>query len=309
MLDMFMYHGMSITSFILMLVRYPRLIYKSNKSGMKLIKTFKIYNPPYELPKYNNKMYFCNSKEKYLRSTRLCKSRDENIIAMANKLGSNDLPTRKFTQQAFEFVRNSIKLRFVPIRGAVETLKTGYGICHDQSCLFIALCRSAGIPARYKIYRLEGYRSLFGQVIENENETQLINGLSILASMAVLAEVEIEGKWMICDVITSPEASASSNSPVVQFGEDFTQSAIGKPIMIKHFEELPYRIVFISNLAFKMLKGIFDGHIRVSFEKLLEIGRKRIGNKTLDEIGIKEYNKKAMKSYNLLLPLDVKRED
>ena len=58
-----------------------------------------------------------------------------------------------------------------------------------------------------------------------------------------------------------------------------------------------------------MLKGIFDGHIRVSFEKFLEKGRKKIGNRILDEIEIKEYNKKAMKSYNLLLPLDVKEED
>ena len=306
---MFNYHGMSITSFILMLIRYPRLIYKSNKSGRKIIKAFSSNNLPYEIPKYNNKMNFCDSKERYLRSTRLCKSTDENIIAMANKLGSNILPPRKYVEAAFEFVRNSIEIRFVPIRGAKETLKTGYGICHDQTCLFIALCRSAGIPARYKIYRLKGYQQPFRQVIEEENETQLINGLSILASMAVLAEVNVDGKWIICDVITSQEASVSSNTPIVQFGEDFTQWAIGTPLSIRHVEELPFRMVFISNIALKMLNGIFDGHIRVSFDKFLEKGRKKIGNRTLNEIEIKEYNKKAMKSYNLLLPLDVKKGD
>ena len=56
MIDMFNYHGISITSFILMLIRYPRLIYRSNKSGKKLMKTFNRYKPLYELAKYNNKM-------------------------------------------------------------------------------------------------------------------------------------------------------------------------------------------------------------------------------------------------------------
>lgn len=301
MTDIFKYHGRSITSFILMFLKYPKLIYRSNKSGKKLMKTLQNDNPLYKLPKYNKKMYFCQSKEMYLRSTRLCKSIDEKIIAMANKLGSNNLSPRKYVEAAFEFVRRSIKIRFVPIRGAVETLKTGYGSCYDQSCLFIALCRSAGIPARYKIYRLEGYQPSFSQVIEEENETQLINGLSILASLAVLSEVEVEGKWIECDVITSPESSAAANMPILQFGEDFTRLAIGTPIFIRHLEELPYGIVFISNVTFKMLKGIFDGHIRVSFEKFLEKGREKI-----EILGEKKYNEISLRSYRYLPVLEKK---
>ena len=301
MRGMFKYHGKSLTSFILMFIRYPRLIYRSNKSGKKLMKTLKEYNPPYEIPKYNKKMSFCNSKETYLRSTRLCKSTDEKIIAMANKLGSYNLSSREYAEAAFEFVYRSIKLRFASIRGAAETLKTGYGSCYDQSSLFIALCRSAGVPARYRIYRLEGYQPSFRQVIEEENETQLIDGLAVLASVAVLTEVEVDGRWIECDVVTSPELSAASNTPLIRFGEDFIQWAIGTPVLIRHLEELPHGMVFMSNIAFKMLKGIFDGHVRVSFEKLLDEGMKK-----LETLGEKKYNEAARRSYRTLPVLEKK---
>jgi len=298
---MFKYHGKSLTSFILMFIRYPRLIYISNKSGKKLMKTLKGYNPPYKIPEYNTKIPFCNSKEKYLRSTRLCKSTDEKIIAMANKLGSFDLSSIEYVEAAFEFVSKSIKLRFVPIRGAAETLKTGYGSCYDQSSLFIALCRSAGVPARFKIYRLEGYQPAFRQVIEEENETQLIEGLAILASVAVLTEIKVNGRWIECDVVNSPELSAASNTPLIRFGEDFMQWAIGTPVLIRHLEEIPLGMIFMSNIAFKLLKGIFDGHIRVSFENLLDEGKKK-----LKKLGEKKYNELARRSYRAIPVLEKK---
>jgi len=265
------------------------------------MKTLKGYNPPYKIPEYNTKIPFCNSKEKYLRSTRLCKSTDEKIIAMANKLGSFDLSSIEYVEAAFEFVSKSIKLRFVPIRGAAETLKTGYGSCYDQSSLFIALCRSAGVPARFKIYRLEGYQPAFRQVIEEENETQLIEGLAILASVAVLTEIKVNGRWIECDVVNSPELSAASNTPLIRFGEDFMQWAIGTPVLIRHLEEIPLGMIFMSNIAFKLLKGIFDGHIRVSFENLLDEGKKK-----LKKLGEKKYNELARRSYRAIPVLEKK---
>ena len=43
-------------------------------------------------------------------------------------------------------------LEIAPIDGVAETLRRGTGTCFDLITVFIALCRAAGIPARYKIY-------------------------------------------------------------------------------------------------------------------------------------------------------------
>lgn len=51
-------------------------------------------------------------------------------------------------EAAYDWVRDNIKYVNGPFKGAVDALKSKEGDCEELSSLFIAMCRSQGIPAR-----------------------------------------------------------------------------------------------------------------------------------------------------------------
>ncbi len=96
----------------------------------------------------------------------------------------------------FYFVRDNIKLALVhPWKSASETLKIGKGSCLTKATLQVALLRSRGIPARFRVLEFRG------------NDPEEWKG--ILPSFAVsmiperwphyFAEVYIEGRWIMAD--------------------------------------------------------------------------------------------------------------
>ena len=105
---------------------------------------------------------------------------------MANHLGAFKKSDYEFAETAFEFVKRKIILEMIPMDDAVNVLRRGTGTCLHEISLFIALCRAAGIKARYKLYALTmiqqwydamGYFMLHGE-----------------------GEVYIDGKWLPADV-------------------------------------------------------------------------------------------------------------
>jgi len=99
-------------------------------------------------------MKYCDSNEKYLRPTLYCNCRAPEIIAMANHLRAFKKSDYEFAETAFEFVKRKIILEMIPMDDVVNVLKRGTGTCLHEISLFIALCRAAGIKARYKLYAL-----------------------------------------------------------------------------------------------------------------------------------------------------------
>lgn len=69
----------------------------------------------------------------------------------AEKLTKGLLSTREKLEKIFLYVRDDIRFGF-PAKGdfvkASETIKSGVGQCNTKTTLFIALCKSVGIPAR-----------------------------------------------------------------------------------------------------------------------------------------------------------------
>ncbi len=275
---------------IFMLLKHPLLLHGINKEGKEIAEKFG-ESKPFKIPEYEEGMPRCNSNEKYLRATYLCESNSPEIIAMANELGAFRLSSREYAENVFNFVRNNIRLRFIPARGAIETLKTGYGSCFDLANLFIAICRAGGLPSRYKIYIGERPREDFCYVFDIDE--RLVNGLVVITTVSTFTEVKIDGKWIESDISSSPEIEAASRIPIAHFGGNIRTTILNPKIIYR--EKIPRFMIFTSNLFFKIFGGIMDGFMRRSWEEFIKRGKRK-----LDEMGMEEYNKKAKRYYGFL---------
>jgi len=282
--------GKRLLFLIGILIRHPILIYRTNKKGLKILEKDAKMKLQYEIPQYKEGFKFCNSTKKYLRSIYLCDSKSPEIIAMANKLGSFHLSDKEYAESVFNFVKNNIKTKNIPVKGAVETLKQGRGSCFDSSGLFITLCRCGGVPARYKIYihhnPPEGFRTL-----SEASDERLLDGLAIIAAFYTVAEIKIDGKWIECEVSSPPELDAYWNVPIAHFGENCGSVGSWFPDKILYFEKLPRRIVVPTNIMMKRFRGIMasiNQHVEQNWEE---------GENKLEKIGRKEYDKKARRRY------------
>jgi len=81
--------------------------------------------------------------EKYLEQTKEVKKLAKNIVGKEKNYF-------KKARKIFDWITDNITYKYPPKeRGVISTLKNKYGDCGEFSLLFIALCRSVGIPARY----------------------------------------------------------------------------------------------------------------------------------------------------------------
>jgi len=290
--------GGRIASSILMFLRHPLIIYKTNKRGKQSIREEnREYFPPYKMPKYEPDMKYCTSKEKYLRPVHLCEPNVPDIIAMANSLGAFEVGERKYAENVFHFVKNNIRSKNVPVFGALKTLKKGYGSCFDAASLFITLCRCGRVKARYKIYLHRDAPPGFRTISDVTNE-KLLGGLAVISAFYTVAEVEIDGKWLECEVSSPPELDAFWNVPIARFGE--TVGTVGGwiPANVLHLEKLPLRVVILTNFMFRMLAGTLEA-INHKTEDYFEKGKIK-----LEKIGRKAYDKKSRRRYGYVPSLE-----
>ena len=202
--------------------------------------------PPlqYEIPPLHKGMKCCSSHEPYLRPTRWCNPREPEVVAMASELGAYELSDCEFAEAAYWFVKTKMSFEICPFDSAGATLKRGTGSCYHLINVFTALCRSAGIKARYKNYkmRFRGIeQSFFIDVDPMMTELYELGG-------GVIAEGEgeacIGGKWTVAYVAAERgTASAAAGWPITKFGED----SIGMyfdalPGSVKRFESLPLQL-------------------------------------------------------------------
>ena len=186
-------------------------------------KTTLIYKrptPSYTIPEYKPDMRSTNSEEKYLRPTLYCNCRKPEIIALAHQLGAYQKSDREFAEAAFEFAKRKVILEIIPLDDVDETVRRGTGTCIHKISVFIALCRAAGIPARYKFFSLTMLDNWFSASMENAPLIKQWYDAMGSFLMHGEGEVYLDGKWITADVGAEPERQAASWIPVTTLGED-----------------------------------------------------------------------------------------
>jgi transglutaminase-like putative cysteine protease len=86
----------------------------------------------------------------FLLGSRYCQT--DRLMQTAWNLFGTTPPGWQRVQAICDFVHNRIKFGYehaAPMRGAVEALAQGRGVCRDFAHLAVALCRCMNIPARY----------------------------------------------------------------------------------------------------------------------------------------------------------------
>jgi hypothetical protein len=207
----------------------------------------------YEIPPFRDDFRCCISNEKYLRPTRYCNPREPEIIAMANKLGAYERPNYEIADAAYWFVKDNIRFEMCALDSAGTTLRRGTGSCFHLVNVFVALCRAAGIKARYKTFAIN-----YDRVQQNPIDPLWDGMYAAMGSLGAEAEAEvcIDGSWVVGHPAVSAELQAAKDLPITKLGED--QIGIffdAIPGTIKRSESIPLRFGLGAKMFFRLMPG------------------------------------------------------
>lgn len=287
MLKLFIKGGFALTKVIL-----------KNPGQLKRVREEKIeYTPPnrrYELPEYKPDMKVVKSNEKYLRPTLYCNPYAKEIIALANHLGAFEKEPYEYARDVFEFVKRNLILQIVPLDGVVPTLKRGYGTCLHKISLFIALCRAAGLKARYKLYALSVIQQWYDTFMADPLMQEWYNAMGYFMLHGE-GEVYIDGKWYVADVGPTPERQAATGIPITKFGEDSIGIwAQAIPGSIMRVESLPLGLGIASKILMEKISPNSVAKMNNNVLRQVEEGRK-----ILQRMGEEEYDRQARKGFKM----------
>lgn len=178
--------------------------------------------PPrhYSLPLYRDDMQVCESSEKYLRPTLYCDPQTPEVIAMAHELGAFKKTDYEYAEAAFWFVKRNLTLEILPLDGVGKTLQRGTGTCFHLISTFIALCRAAGIKARYKMFAMNLLEAWYDAVVDVDPIVKKWYDSMGYFMIEGEGEVLVDGKWQVAHVGPTPERQAAAGIPITRFGED-----------------------------------------------------------------------------------------
>lgn len=228
----------------------------------------------YDLPVYESGIKCSNSNEKYLRPTRYCNSRARDVVALAYALGAAQKSDYDFAEAAFQFAKEQMVLEICPVDSVEQTLRRGTGTCFQLISVFIALCRAAGIKARYKIFSstmIQAWREAMVDVDPLVRKWYDSLGYFLLEGEG---EAFVDGRWVPAHVGPTAERQAAAGIPITRFGEDslgiwFT----ARPGSIMRFESMPLGMGWGSRLLHWITPGSME-RVNVSIQKQIERGRR-----------------------------------
>ena len=271
---------------------------KDIKKLSKTVQTQKKYHRPprrYDLPTYDSSMKFCKKDEQYLRPTLYCNSYQPEIIALAHQLGAYQKSDREFAEAAFEFAKRKLTLEMLPLDGVKNTLQRGTGTCLHKLSVFVALCRVAGIKARYKLYSM----TMIDAWSETFSDPMVQKWSDAMGYFMIHGEGEafVDGEWMVGDVGPTPERQAATNIPITRFGED----SIGVwfsvvPGTIMQVESIPFGLNLMMKLVYKVAPASVDN---VNAKVLAQIEK---GKDILKEKGENAYDAEIRKTFKPKFP-------
>jgi hypothetical protein len=295
-------------------VKFAILLLK-NSSFRKKLRKYTVMGPDeerwvrppraYELPEYREGMKRCTSNEKYLRPTRWCNPREPLVIAMANELGAYELSDWEFADAAYWWVKTNLISEILPLDSMSATLRRGTGTCMHATSLWIALCRAAGIKARYKELRTMMNEAAMGldatQILDlDETEQATLQDLLNVPIKHALGEACIDGQWVVADPGHRVEHYAQYGAPVLKLGEDAAGLVLTPiPGKIRRFESLPLRVGITMRLQTWLAPVAMErGNITLSAP---------LGKKIIKEAGgIEAYDRNARRRRDLYATDEIK---
>jgi hypothetical protein len=257
----------------------------------------------YEIPKFTKDMKINNSNEKYLRPTLYCDHREPEVVALAYKLGAYKKSDKEFAEAAFELVKEHMILEICPFNRVGETINRGTGTCFHLITVFIALCRAAGIKARYKVFAMNMIKAWYDSMVEADPLVKKWYDSMGYFMLEGEGEVFIDGKWVVAHVGAEAERQAAAGIPITKFGED----SIGRwffaiPGTIMIMESIPYGFSGSTKLLKKIAPGSME-RVNISIQKQIQKGRKIIK----EAGGVEAYDRMAREQKGPQMPkLDIK---
>jgi hypothetical protein len=177
--------------------------------------------PPrkYDLPEFRPGMQNLSGDRKYLRPTLYCNCRAPKVTAMAHRLGLGKKTDGEFTAAAFEFTKRNITVQMVALDDVDLTLARGTGSCLQKIAVFVALCRAAGIAARFKFCALTRLDDIFAASLQNAPLVK--KWFDAMGNFLLHGEGEalIDGRWVVADVSSGPQWQAAAGLPITRLGE------------------------------------------------------------------------------------------
>ncbi len=280
------------------IILHPVTVIKANRMAKKINKKVVQADLPYTIPEHHEDMDYYDENRRYLRPTHFCNSHAPEIVAMAHDLGAYELPDREYAEAAFDFVKNNIRLAFVPLEGAVETLRRGSGTCLHQLSLFAALCRAAGLSARYRLYSLALVESMYDNLVGASRVLQHWYDAFGSFMLHGTAEALIDGEWVTADPTFTPEYEVAMGVPLAKFGDDPTgmwNYPVEGTMMV--LEGLPYGAGAGWNFLVKRALPGEVMKINVSVEKARERGREMLAEMDRDS-----YDSSTRTGYRAQMP-------
>lgn len=234
----------------------------------------------YELPPYHAGMKQSASNERYLRPTRFCNSRSPEIVAMAHSLGAYHLPDREYANGAFEFVKEQLHLEICPIDGVEGTLRRGTGTCFQLNSVFIALCRAAGIKARYKTFSASAIQEWREAIVDVDPLIKKwYDSMGYLTAEGE-AEAFVDGRWLVAHTGPNAERQASAGIPITRFGEDgIGVWFMALPESIRILESIPAGLGVATRILYHIAPGSME-RVNVGAQN-----QERIGRRIIEEAG------------------------
>jgi hypothetical protein len=135
----------------------------------------------------------------YLQPSPKIESRDSKITALAKEIGADKETTWQRVEAIYDWVRDKLKYKKdAPNKGALSALKSESADCEDMTCLFIAICRAANIPARTVWVPEHCYPEFY------------------------LTDKEGKGHWFPCQIAGSRSfGGIPETRPILQKGDNF----------------------------------------------------------------------------------------
>jgi hypothetical protein len=231
---------------------------------------------PYELPPYQEGMKCGATGEQFCRPTLYCDPCEPEVIAMAHKLGAFQKSDYEYAKAAFEFAKENLALEICPMDQVSDSLKRGSGTCFHLISVFIALCRCAGIKARYKMFAMNMIKTWYDAMVGADPLVKKWYDFMGYFMIEGEGEAFIDGKWVVAHVGPTAERQAAGGIPITKFGED----SLGVwffaiPGTIMYMESIPYGLGGASSLLRRLAPASME-RVNISIMAQNEAGKKII---------------------------------